>query len=403
METLWIKEELPRAAELLRAGGLVAVPTETVYGLAGNGLDERAVHEIYEVKGRPERKPLSLMVPGKDAMERYCEEVPAQARALAARFWPGPLTIVLKAKSAVPDIVRAGGETVGLRCPDHPMTLELLKLAQIPFAAPSANPSGEPSPKTAEEVKGYFDGKIAAIVDGGPCGIGKESTLIDMARTPYRILRQGALPAEEIADALVETMTVLGITGPSGCGKTTALKEVERLGGLVLDCDRIYHELLGTGGELLKAIGESFPGTVQNGVLDRKALGLRVFSAPEELERLNAVTHSFIGGEVRRRLRDWAMRGGTLAAVDAVELLSSGLGERCSATLAVLAERETRLGRIMARDGIDRAAALRRVDAQRGDDYYRENCDFVLENNGDESAFATRVQMLIKEIKKTHE
>lgn len=401
METLWIKEDLPRAAELLRAGGLVAVPTETVYGLAGNGLDERAVHDIYEVKGRPERKPLSLMVPGEDAMERYCEPVPPQAKALAARFWPGPLTIVLTAKPEVPDIVRAGGATVGLRCPDHPMTLELLKLAQIPFAAPSANPSGEPSPRTAEEVGAYFDGQIAAIVDGGPCGIGTESTLIDMAHTPYRILRQGALPAEEIADALVEDMTVLGITGPSGCGKTTALREVERLGGLVLDCDKIYHELLLTSGELLEAIGASFPGTVNNGALDRKALGLCVFSDPNALEKLNAITHGFIGDEVRRRLRGWAMRGGRLAAIDAVELLASGLGGRCTATLAVLAEREARVKRIIARDGIDRAAALRRIDAQRGDDYYRENCDFVLENNGEEAAFATRVQMLIKEIQHT--
>lgn len=334
-------------------------------------------------------------------MERYCEPVPPQAKALAARFWPGPLTIVLTAKPEVPDIVRAGGATVGLRCPDHPMTLELLKLAQIPFAAPSANPSGEPSPRTAEEVGAYFDGQIAAIVDGGPCGIGTESTLIDMAHTPYRILRQGALPAEEIADALVEDMTVLGITGPSGCGKTTALREVERLGGLVLDCDKIYHELLLTSGELLEAIGASFPGTVNNGALDRKALGLCVFSDPNALEKLNAITHGFIGDEVRRRLRGWAMRGGRLAAIDAVELLASGLGGRCTATLAVLAEREARVKRIIARDGIDRAAALRRIDAQRGDDYYRENCDFVLENNGEEAAFATRVQMLIKEIQHT--
>ena len=158
MKTQIITAELDAAAELLRRGELVAVPTETVYGLAGNGLDEEAVHAIYEVKGRPERKPLSLMVPDAGAMARYCEDVPAQAYALAERFWPGPLTIVLKAKESVPEIVRAGGETVGLRCPDHPLTLALLKKAQIPFAAPSANPSGEPSPKTAGEVRAYLDG-----------------------------------------------------------------------------------------------------------------------------------------------------------------------------------------------------------------------------------------------------
>ena len=146
METKIITTELDEAARLLREGELVAVPTETVYGLAGNGLNVQAVEAIYEVKGRPAVKPLSLMVPDAETMDRYCEAVPPQAKALAARFWPGPLTIVLKAKELVPAIVRAGGETVGLRCPDHPMTLELLRRAELPFAAPSANPSGAESP-----------------------------------------------------------------------------------------------------------------------------------------------------------------------------------------------------------------------------------------------------------------
>ena len=286
MNTQIIKDELDAAAELLRRGELVAVPTETVYGLAGNGLDEQAVHDIYEVKGRPERKPLSLMVPDAGAMARYCEEIPEQAYALAERFWPGPLTIVLKAKDSVPEIVRAGGETVGLRCPDHPLTLALLKKAQIPFAAPSANPSGAPSPKTAEEVKGYFDGKIAAIVDGGPCGLGKESTLLLMTTKPYRVLRQGALPAEAIADALVEHMTILGITGGSGGGKTTALREIQRQGGLVLDCDAVYHELLARDRELIEELDARFPGCVTDGMLDRRALGRVVFSDAEALKDL---------------------------------------------------------------------------------------------------------------------
>lgn len=397
MNTQIIKDELDAAAELLRRGELVAVPTETVYGLAGNGLDEQAVHDIYEVKGRPERKPLSLMVPGAEAMARYCEEIPEQAYALAERFWPGPLTIVLKAKDSVPEIVRAGGETVGLRCPDHPLTLALLKKAQIPFAAPSANPSGAPSPKTAEEVKGYFDGKIAAIVDGGPCGLGKESTLLLMTTKPYRVLRQGALPAEAIADALVEHMTILGITGGSGGGKTTALREIQRQGGLVLDCDAVYHELLARDRELIEELGARFPGCVTDGMLDRRALGCVVFSDAEALKDLNAITHRYVGTEVDKRLRDWAMAGGTLAAVDAIELLSSGLGARCDLTVAVLAEKETRVQRIMARDGIGRQAALARIEAQRPDEYFIKNCDCVLYNNGDEAAFTQAFQRLIKE------
>ena len=277
------QEELTEAAALLRAGELVAVPTETVYGLAGNGLDEQAVEAIYEVKGRPQVKPLSLMVPDAGAMERYCEEVPPQAHALAKRFWPGPLTIVLRSKDLVPAIVRAGGETVGLRCPDHPMTLELLRLSGIPFAAPSANPSGEPSPKTAEEVEAYFDGKIAAIVDGGPCGLGKESTILDMSRAPFRILRQGALPAEEIVDALVDEMEIVGVTGPSGSGKSTALRCLRDRGALVLDCDAVYHELLETNHALVAELDARFPGTVENGRLQRKKLGELCFRDPEAL------------------------------------------------------------------------------------------------------------------------
>ncbi len=398
METQIITENLDAAAELLRGGELVAVPTETVYGLAGNGLDERAVEAIYEVKGRPAIKPLSLMVPDCSAMENYCEAVPEQAQFLAQCFWPGPLTIVLRANALVPEIVRAGGETVGLRCPDHPMTLTLLRKAQIPFAAPSANPSGEPSPKTAEEVRRYFDGTIAAIVDGGPCGLGKESTLLDMAHTPYRVLRQGALPAEEIAAALAEHMTLIGITGPSGSGKTTALAEIKRRGGLVLDCDAIYHELLDHDAALLGELDAAFSGTVREGSLDRKALGRVVFSDPEALRRLNTISHRYVSDEVERRLRDWAMAGGTLAAADAIELLSSGLGARCRATVAVLAPRETRIARITARDGISREEAEQRINAQREDRYFIDNCDYALYNDGDQAAFAEKFESVLKEI-----
>ena len=138
MKTQLIKDDIAAAAKLIKAGELVAVPTETVYGLAGNGMSEAAVEKIYEVKGRPAIKPLALMVHDPSAMKKYCEDVPPQALSLAKRFWPGPLSIVLKAKQSVPEIVRAGGKTVSLRCPDHPLTLELIKRAGLPAAAPSA-------------------------------------------------------------------------------------------------------------------------------------------------------------------------------------------------------------------------------------------------------------------------
>lgn len=383
---------------IMRGGGLIAVPTETVYGLAGNGLDEKAVAEIYEVKGRPEVKPLSLMVHDAALMERYCENVPPQAYTLAKRFWPGPLTIVMKAKPCVPEIVRAGGETVGLRCPDHPLTLELLEKSGVPFAAPSANPSGEPSPKNADSVLKYFDGKIDAVLDGGECGIGCESTLIDLSRTPYRILRQGALPADEIADAFVDSMKIIGITGGTGCGKTTALNELERRGALLIDCDAVYHRMLETDRPMLDEIEKYFPGAVIDGKLDRKALGAVVFTDEEALRDLNIITHRHINLEIRRILREHAMNGGTLAAIDAIELFSSGLAKRCTATIGVIADREVRIDRIMRRDGISREYAMMRVNAQRPNEYFIQKCSHVLENNGSQEEFIEKCRKTFEEV-----
>ena len=174
MNTRVFRSDVSGAAELIAAGGLVAVPTETVYGLAGDGTDVQAVERIYEVKGRPEVKPLSLMVPGQEAMERYCEDVPPQARLLAERFWPGPLTIILKSRPLVPEIVRAGGETVGLRCPDHPDTLALLRACGVPC---TVEETGE-----VNRVKVWFPGVMgvpegfswmrAVIEDILPCQLG---------------------------------------------------------------------------------------------------------------------------------------------------------------------------------------------------------------------------------------
>ena len=383
---------------IMRVGGLVAVPTETVYGLAGNGLDEKAVAEIYEIKGRPEVKPLSLMVHDAASMERYCENVPPQAYTLAKEFWPGPLTIVMKAKPCVPEIVRAGGETVGLRCPDHPLTLELLEKSGVPFAAPSANPSGEPSPKNADSVLKYFDGKIDAVLDGGECGIGCESTLIDLSRTPYRILRQGALPADEIADAFVDSMKIIGITGGTGCGKTTALNELERRGALLIDCDAVYHRMLETDRPMLDEIEKYFPGAVIDGKLDRKALGAVVFTDEEALRDLNIITHRHINLEIRRILREHAMNGGTLAAIDAIELFSSGLAKRCTATIGVIADRAVRIDRIMRRDGISREYAMMRVNAQRPNEYFIQKCSHVLENNGSQEEFIEKCRKTFEEV-----
>ena len=200
MKTAVTKTDAAFAAEVIRSGGLAAVPTETVYGLAANGLDSSAVEKIYEVKGRPETKPISLLVTGMEQVEKFCRDIPEDAYRLAAAFFPGPLTMVLKKNGLVPDIVTAGGDTVGIRCPDKDITLEIIRLAGVPLAAPSANPSGSPSPKNAADVLAYFDGSIDCVVDGGQCSVGIESTIVDMTSKPYRILRRGGLSADEMEE-----------------------------------------------------------------------------------------------------------------------------------------------------------------------------------------------------------
>lgn len=384
------------AAEALKSGGLCAVPTETVYGLAGNGLDENAVAEVYAVKGRPENKALSLMVPDASGLQRCGEEVPPAACVLAERFWPGPLTLVVRAKADIPASVLAGGNTVGLRCPDHPLTLELLRELDFPLAAPSANPSGESSAKTASQVRGYFDGKIACVLDGGECGLGRESTILDLSETPYRVLRQGALSESEIFDALREKMTVVGLTGGTGCGKTTALRAIAEKGGRVIDCDAVYHGLLENSEALRAELRAAFPEAFDGDVFNRKKLGSIVFVDAEKLELLNTITHRHIRLAVDEALTDCVKNGIFLAAVDAIALIESGLGGICNAVIGVTAPTEARVGRLMKREGISREYALLRISAQKGEDYFRENCDYILENDGSEAAFVKKCRALVR-------
>ena len=399
MKTVRLGADIAPAIEILRAGGLVAVPTETVYGLAGDGLNAAAVEQIYAVKGRPAVKPLSLMVAGAEDMPRYCENVPGAAEILARRFWPGPLTIVLEARGdVVPEIVRAGGHTVGLRCPDHAVTLALLQRCGCPLAAPSANPSGAPSPKTAAEVLSYFDGEIDAVIDGGPCGIGTESTIVDLSQTPYRILRQGALAADEVFGALAAGMNVIGITGGTGCGKTTVLDMLREHGALVIDCDAVYHELLDTDAALIQELDARFPGVVCQGKLQRKALGAIVFADAAALRDLNAITHKYVDAAVERRLIDWARTGGTLAAIDAIALFESGLDRRCRTTVGVTAPTEARIRRLMDREGISRDYAALRIQAQQPNAYFAQRCDLVLDNSGSREQFRAACQTILKEL-----
>ena len=401
MKTEIITKDISRAAELISQGALVAVPTETVYGLAGNGLDEEAVKEIYTVKGRPEVKALSLMVSGSEAMAQYCQDIPGAAFVLAEKFWPGPLTIILKSRDCVPALVRAGGSTVGLRCPDHSLTLELLRSCGLPLAAPSANPSGEPSPKDTAKVLEYFDGKIAAVLDGGECGIGTESTIIDMSQRPYRILRKGALEEREISRALADSLTLVGITGGSGCGKTTALKVLEKMGALIVDADEVYHTLCNESEEMRKELTERFGEVYKDKKLDRKALGAIVFSNAEALKDLNKITHKYVSAEMQRRIERHAMNGGTLAAIDAIALLDGAFASRTAFNVAVTAPTEARVERLLKREGISEEYARSRIAAQRPNEYFQEKCDYTLHNGGTREEFECVCNKFFTEVLKS--
>ena len=194
--------DIEAAAAILRAGGLVAVPTETVYGLAADATQEKAVQANYDAKGRPETKPLNVLVDGMDMVESVCRDIPGDAYKLAQAFWPGPLTMILWGNGSLPPIVPAGGETQGVRCPDHPDTLAVIRALGRPLACPSANLSGHPSPKSAEDVLAQLGGRIDAVLDGGTCAVGVESTILDLTVAPYRILRRGGLSREVIERVL---------------------------------------------------------------------------------------------------------------------------------------------------------------------------------------------------------
>ncbi len=513
-------ETAQAAAKIIREGGLVALPTETVYGLGANGLDPVAVKKIFEAKGRPQDNPLILHISEAKELERFCHSIPESAYALADAFWPGPLTMVLPARDTVPLSTRAGLPTVAVRCPDCDITREIIRLSGVPVAAPSANISGKPSTTTAQHVLHDHDGRIDCIVDGGPCRVGVESTIIDLTEDTPRLLRPGGVTLEamsailgqiridkavsaavdkdavvkapgmkyrhyapdcrvlivdgdlpaarsyigkhfrpgnrvlcfeeeldffapfsplaygkeqdpdtllaglfaalrELDDPAIGTVYarcpkgsgknlavqnrlekaagfcrvnprkesfLIGITGGTGCGKTTALNALRTLGGTVIDCDEVYHRLLEKDEAMLSAIEARFPGTVDQGQLQRKKLGSIVFGDSQALLDLNAITHSAVKREVLRLLPP--VPG--LVAIDAIGLFEGGLAELCDTTVAVTAPEEDRVARLTAREGISSEYAASRIAAQKPQSYFSELCQHTLENNGSIDAFATK-------------
>ena len=518
--------DIAQAGRLLAGGEVVGIPTETVYGLAANALDEAAVAKIFAAKGRPQDNPLIIHISALDQLEDLAEEISPAVWQMAEHFWPGPLTMVVKKKDIVPDRTSAGLDTVGIRMPSHPVARAIIDAAGVPLAAPSANTSGKPSPTTARDVLDDMNGKIPAIVDGGACTVGVESTVVDMTGEYPQILRPGAITEEMIREAmgavstdratleglsddakvrspgmkyrhyapkapvillegapedtylvLLEQMQqpwtgvicfeeylpaikesksrlvyslgyswdhaeharrlfallrkfdrtqakrivvqcprtmganagtvnrlrkaagfqcidckkgrrIIGVTGRSGCGKSLLSAQLEQMGAQVLDADKIYAELLQTENPMTGMLNHRFPGVWKEGVLDRKKLADIVFSDEQARLDLNFITHSQVKAEMHYRT---VHSDSKLIVLDVPLLFESGIDRLCDVTLAVLADREGSLLRIMKRDGIDRARAEARLNSQPDDAFYRARADLLLHNRGSLAEFEANI------------
>ena len=520
------KSDIAKAGALLREGAVVAIPTETVYGLAANALDEAAVLRIFEAKGRPQDNPLIVHISALEQLDGLAEEISPAVYQMAEHFWPGPLTMVVKKAAVIPDRTSAGLDTVGIRMPSHPVARAIIDAAGVPLAAPSANTSGKPSPTTARDVLDDMNGKIPAIVDGGACTVGVESTVVDMTGDYPQILRPGAITEEMIREAMGAVSTdraaleslsddakvrspgmkyrhyapkapvilyegapwdtycalleeldtprtgvicfeeflpavkerrsrlvyslgyswdhaeharrlfallrkfdrtqaqrilvqcprtmganagtvnrlrkaagfqsvdcrkgrrIIGVTGRSGCGKSLLSARLEQMGAQVLDADKIYAELLKRDCPMTRMLDHHFPGVWKDGVLDRKKLADIVFSDEEARKTLNFITHSQVKAHMHCTVENSDSK---LIVLDVPLLFESGIDQLCDVTLAVLADREGSLLRIMKRDGIDRDRAQARLNSQPDDDFYRARADLLLQNRGSLAEFEASV------------
>ena len=523
--------DIAKAGRLLAGGEVVGIPTETVYGLAANALDADAVLRIFQAKGRPQDNPLIIHISRLEQLQELAAEISPAVYRMAEQFWPGPLTMVVRKKDIVPARTSAGLDTVGIRMPSHPVARAIIDAAGVPLAAPSANTSGKPSPTTARDVLDDMDGKIPAIVDGGSCSVGVESTVVDMTGDYPQILRPGAITEEMIAAAMGEAATdratleglsddakvrspgmkyrhyapqapvilfegapwdtfckvleemqqpwtgvicfeeflpaikesksrlvyslgyswdhaeharrlfallrkfdrtqakrilvqcprtmganagtvnrlrkaagfqsvdckkgrrIIGVTGRSGSGKSLLSQRLAAMGALVLDADKVYAELLKQDCPMTRMLCHHFPGVWKDGVLDRKQLADRVFSDPEALKTLNLITHSQVKAQMHCTV---AHSDSKLIVLDVPLLFESGIDQLCDLTLAVLADREGSLLRIMKRDDIDRQRAEARLDNQPDDDFYRARADLLLENKGDLAEFEAKIDAFVE-------